>query len=171
MRNISAILLSTVLALAGCSDDDNSGTADTGNQHLKDMGVNINKEGCEHLKKGSFVDVTAGADIKGAGEVKGDHKAYRVSIPAGAAGYVKLAVGTKGDHVIFLNAPVMFAVRDDQDKAVKLEKSETSVKECTEIKGKHQVEFSSVGTYYLKLGPSAAHAKVTLVIEHIGHSH
>jgi len=167
MRLFNIIMITTALALTGCGDDHD----DHNNNSHADGGVNVNEEGCEHLKKGPFVDVTGGADIKTAGEVKEDHKAYRVTIPAGAAGYVKFAAGDKGDHVIFLDAAVLFEVLDDQGKTVKLEKSETSIKECAEVKGKHTVDLPAVGTYYFKLGPSAAHAKVSLVIEGTGHAH
>ena len=170
MKISSAIILAVTLALAGCGDDDGQQQSDTGAQHL-DGGTNLNEEGCEHLKQGPFVDVTGGADFKSAGEVKEDHKAYRVSIPVGAVSYAKFAAGDKGDHIFFLNAAVLFEVLDDLGKTVKLEGSETSVKECTEVKGRHIVELPAVGTYYLKFGPSAASNKVTLVIEASGHTH
>lgn len=170
MKRSSVIIFAAALALAGCSDDDGQQQSDAGAQHL-DGGTNPNEEGCEHLKKGPVVDVTGGADFKSAGQVKEDHKAYRVSIPAGAASYARFAAGNKGDHLFFLNAAVMFEVLDDAGKTVKLESSETSVKECAEVKGRYLVELPAVGSYYLKLGPSAAVSKVTLVIEGVGHAH
>ena len=170
MKTLSTIFFVLSLALVGCSDDDNNSQADSGHQHA-DGGTNINEEGCEHLKQGPFVDVTAGADAKSATEVKGDHKAYRVALATGAAGYVKFAAGDKGHHIIFTDAAVTFAVQDDKGATVKLEKSEASVTECTEVKGKHTVDLPAVGTYYFVLGPTTGVSKVTLVIEEEGHTH
>ena len=171
MKTTKMMVLAVALALAGCSDDDtNPPAVDAGPTH-KDGGTNPNAGGCEHIKTGPFVDVTGGADFKSAGAVKADHKAYRVSLPAGAASWAKFAADDKGDHVFFLGAAVMFELQDDAGKTVKPEKSDTSIKECAEVKGRYLVDLPAVGTYYLKLGPSAATSKVTLVIEEAGHGH
>ena len=116
MKTLNIIIITMAMALAACSDED-----EHSHQHA-DGGTNINTEGCAHLKNGPFVDVTGGADIKSAGKVGEDHKAYRVTIPAGAAGYVSFAAGDKGDHLLFLDAPVMFEGLDDQGQTVQPEK-------------------------------------------------
>jgi hypothetical protein len=153
-----------------CSDD-NDGHEHDGHVEHGDGGHDLDEEGCEHLTKGPFVDVTVGADAVSAGEVKSDHKAYRASLTAGQEGFLKYAAAAAGDLVVFLDQELGFEVQDDQGKALTIESSEKSVDACTEVKGKHTVELPAVGTYYLKLGPAASASQVTLVLELAGHAH
>lgn len=156
----------------GCSDDTNSGVDGGGDGHVhQDAGVNLNEEGCEHMKKGPFVDVIAGADAKTATEVKADHKAYRVKLTAGTDNYVKFAASAKGHILLFFDANVTLEVQDDQGQKVNLHKSETSIKECTEVKAKHVFEAAAVGTFYLKLTPGVSTTQMTIVVEEEGHTH
>jgi hypothetical protein len=160
--------LCLVLVGAGCSDDDDHHHGD-GHAHKHDGGGhNLNEEGCEHLEKGPFVDVTAGADAQGAVEVKADHQAYRVALTSGQAGFIKFAAAKKGDHVLFLDTDVSLEVQDDQGKPVTIENSEKGISECVVVKAKHTVELPGVGTYFFKLGPASA-AQVTVVVEEASH--
>jgi len=107
------------LLLAACSDDaapksDATVKADVAKS---DAGENLNAEGCEHLKGGPFVDVTAASDAAGAPEVRADHKAYGVILPGSGAGQVKYLADAAGDVILFLDADVPLAVEDDK-KAV-----------------------------------------------------
>jgi len=175
MRTTKIIFITSlflVLVGMGCSDDTNSGqdSGVDGHGH-HDAGVNLNEEGCEHMKKGPFVNITAGTDTKTATEVKADYKAYQVKLTAGTDNYVKFAAGAKGHILLFFDANVTLEVQDDQGQKVSLHKSETSIKECTEVKAKHVFEAAAVGTFYFKLTPGASTTQVTIVIEEEGHTH
>lgn len=168
MRRSITISATMMLALAACSDDTQA-TPDGGHHH--EAGVNLNSEGCEHMEKGPFVDLQSATAPAAAPELKADHHAYRVTIPAGAAGYVKFAAGAVGDLVLFLDADVSLGIEDDKGAAVSIEKSEKGIAECTIVKAKHTVEITTVGSYRFKLGPSAAASKVTIVVEEASHAH
>lgn len=161
--------LSLLVLLAGCSDD-TPAKPDAGHAHAE-AGTSLNAEGCEHLEKGPFVELQGATDPGSAPEVKADHKAYRVTIPSGAAGYVKVNADAAGHLVLFLDADVPLGVEDDKGAKVAIEKSEQGIAECTIVKAKHTVHIATVGSYRLKLGPSAAVAKVTVVLEEEGHTH
>jgi hypothetical protein len=170
MKTLRILAMAASLALAaGCSDDDIQDTHDGG--HGADSGQDVDKGACAHLTKGPFTDVTAGADAKSAGAVKDDHTAYRVALSAGKIGHVSFAAADKGDHLFYLDLGVKLELQDDKGKGIAPEKSESSVKACAAIKAKHTVDLPAAGTYYLKLGPEAADAKVTLVIEAAEHTH
>ena len=185
MTTIIGMIAALALALAGCSDDNNhdgghqlegghdgghhDGQLHDGQSH--DGGGDLDKEGCEHLQKGPFVDLTAGADAKSAATVKADHKAYRVALSAGKAGFVSFAAADKGDHVFFLDQNTKAEFQDDKGKAITVEKTETSVTACAEVKAKLTVDLAAAGTYYLKLGPVTVDSTVTLVVEQGGHKH
>jgi hypothetical protein len=169
MKRLVSTAAVWMLVLAGCSDDTHP-TVDAGHHHAE-AGTNLNAEGCEHLEKGPFVDLTGATDPGSAPELRADHKAYRVSIPAGAAGYVRFAADAVGDLVLFLDADPLLAVEDDKGGAITIEKSEKTIAECTIVKAKHTVPVAAVGTLRFKLGPSAAVAKVTIVVEEAAHAH
>lgn len=164
-ETLSTNLAATKLAVTVTRSDTHDGGPGA------DGGEDVNAEACGHLTKGPFSTVTAGADAKSAPTIKAGHDAYRVSLSAGKVGHVGLAAADKGDHLFYLNLGVKLALQDDKGKAVAPEKSEGSVKACAEVKAKHTVELPAAGTYYLKLGPEAADATVTLVIEAAGHTH
>lgn len=169
-KNVNIIYaIGLILVLAGCSDDSTQTPTPDGHHHSHDGGGDLDTEGCTHLKQGPYLDVNAGSDSKSAGQVKSDHHAYRVSLGTATVGYVKYAASAKGDHALYLDTAVTLTVEDDQGKTVALEKSESSITACTEVKGKHTVELPSVGMYYFKLTASAAGAKVTMVIEADSH--
>jgi hypothetical protein len=169
LLTITALCAALVLLGPGCGDGgaENADAAPQADGGAEDLDA----EGCEHMKEGPFVDVSAGAAAATAGEVKSDHHAYRVALTTGQAGYVKYAAAAAGDHVFFLDANVPFAVQDDQGAAVAIEESVTDFTVCTEVAVKHTVELSAVGTYYLVLGPDAAATGVTIVVEAAGHHH
>jgi hypothetical protein len=163
---LKLMICAAIVTLAGgCSDD--SGKSD--GQAQADAGENINEEGCEHMQQGPFVDVTAGSDRTSAAEVKGDHKAYRVTLAPRGINYVKLAADKKGDVILFLSADVTLEVQDDKGAKVSIEETDRDIKECTEVKVKHTFEAAGVGTCYFKLIPGGQ-AQVTLVLE-AGHAH
>jgi len=168
-NHIAAIIISLTLAVAGCSDDDEHGHNADGSHAHADGVVNINEEACEHIQKGPYADVTAGKDFASATAVKSDHKAYRVTLVSGAASYVKYAASAKGDLVLFVNQPAVMEVQDDAGQTIKFEVSDKSVKECTDVKGKHIAELPKVGTYYIKFDSSTAASTVSLVLERQSH--
>lgn len=181
MKTVWTICIAlAALALApACSDADleHEHAHDGGHQHdgthqHGDSGTgDVDKEGCEHLKQGPYVDLTAGVDAKGAPQVKADHKAYRVALAAGQAGYLSFAAADKGDHLLYLDRNPRLQAQDDKGQAVAIESSVTSIAACTEVKARHTVELPAAGTYYLVLGPETANSKVTLVVEPAGHKH
>lgn len=168
-RTFLTVISAAALSAAGCSDDAQA-KLDGGHGHAE-AGVNLNGEGCEHMEKGPFVDLQGAADPATAPELKADHHAYRVTIPAGAAGYARFAADAVGDLVLFFDADLLLAVEDDKGAAVALEKSEKGIAECTIVKAKHTVPIATVGSYRFKLGPSAAVSKVTIVVEEASHAH
>src|SRR5690606_39011338 len=95
-------------------------------------------EGCEHLEEGPYATVTASAARDAtAPMVAADHKAYTVTLPAGAVGHVAFPAAEAADYVVFLDRPVPFAVFDAAGAPVALEASETSSPACAAIRGKH----------------------------------
>jgi hypothetical protein len=171
MRTFVALSITALLLgpLAACSDEDEHEHEHDGGHVHADGGHDVDEEGCEHLAQGPFKDVTAGADSASAAEIKADHSAYRVTLAAGAAGFVKYAADAKGDHVLFVDADLALEVQDDQNMALTLEESVKSVTACTVVKGKHTFELPAVGTYFFRLGPPSAAGKVTVVLEEASH--
>lgn len=135
---------------------------------VQDGRQSLDEEGCDHLQQGPFVDITAGADTTSATEIKADHKAYRVGLTAGQAGFVKLVTSAMGDHVLFLDANLTLELQDAQGTALSITSSATSIAACAEVKGWHIFELPGAGTYLLKLGPGpdTTATQVILVIEH-----
>lgn len=167
-RMLLALALAALLATFGCSDDaDPAVDAGPAADHAVhgDGGEDTDAEACTHLKGGPFVDVTPGSDLKTAGEVGSDHKAYRVALTAGSAGFVKYAVAKKGELRVYLDAAVTLSAQDDQGAAITPEKTETSITACTTVKSKVTLDLDGAGTVYLGLGPATAAAKVTMVLE------
>ena len=161
------VALAVALAVPACGDDDE--TSDN-HHHVDDGGIDLDEEGCEHLEGGPFVTVTAGADQASAAEVKADHHAYTITLTADQAGFVKFAADAAGDHVVFLDADVPFAVEGSGGTRLTIEESLTTIGACTTVKGKHTFELPAVGLYFFQLGPTAT-AEVKLVIEEAGHGH
>jgi hypothetical protein len=143
---------------------------DAGPGHAE-AGASVNSEGCEHLAEGPFVEVQGVADPKLAPEVRADHQAYRVTLPVGAVGYVELAAGAAGDRAFFLDADLPLSVSDDRGAPIATESSEKTIPECAVVKAKHTIAIPAVGSYRIKLGPSATVSKLTLVIEEADHAH
>lgn len=160
--------LALTVTLAACSDD-GGGAVDS--KPGPDGGHSVDNEACEHMAKGPFADVTAGTDAASAATVAMDHKAYRVSLAANQTGFVKLAAAAIGDHVVFTDTDIAFAIKDDKGGTVSIEESLKSVSACSQVKGKHTFEVPLVGTYVFELGPVAKAAKVLLVIEEADHQH
>jgi len=131
------------LVVAGCGSD------------AKD---NIDDEGCEHLQMGPPTAVTATETaLATSPEVKVDHTRYDVTLATSGTmkgGFVRFASAQARDWVFFLGKDVPFAVQDGAGAPVALTSSTASSSQCTEIKGKHVVALG-VGTYHLKLGPTA----------------
>ena len=124
------------------------------------------------MKNGPFVDVTAGATArKIPAQMKSDHKAYRVALSAGKAGFVRFAAADKGDHLFFFDRNTKVAFQDDNGKAVSIRKTVTSITACAEVKVRHTVDLPMVGLYDLKLGPETTDTKVTIVMEVAKHPH
>ena len=139
-------------ALAGCGEDDH--------EH-EDPDV----EGCEHLTEGPFQAVTATAATTGAPAVADDHKAYTVTLPAGAggnAGYVAFAVPAVNQYLFFTDQAVTATFTTSAGTPLTAQSS-TSSAACTAIKGRHVVALD-VGTVNLQLSSPTA-TTVNLVVE------
>jgi hypothetical protein len=168
--SLAAAALLALAAGAGCSDDDTdgpgleAGVAGDGPVH------NLDEEGCEHMAEGPFVDVGAGGGPATAETIAADHKAYRVALPAGEAGFVQYAADEAGELVLFLDVDAPVAVQDDGGETVELEESVASVAACDQIEGKHTVDLEAIGTYFIKLGPVSGD-QVTVVAEQGAHAH
>ncbi|MHB8878407.1 MAG: hypothetical protein ACYC8T_32325 [Myxococcaceae bacterium] len=126
----------------------------------------VDDEGCEHMKEGPAVGVTATDAGSTAPEVKGDHQRYDVTlidVTGGKGGRVKFAAAEKTDFIFFTGADVPVEVFDSSDAPAAIESSVKSVTACTEVKGKHTVPLD-VATYTLSFGPTTE-TKVSVVIE------
>ncbi|WP_257458520.1 hypothetical protein [Archangium lipolyticum] len=154
-KSLFACLLSSALVV-GCG---NTSEADT--------------EGCEHLKEGPGVSVTATATANGAPAVSNDHKRYDIALPAGTGGNtgsVSFAVGEAAHYVFFLGADVNLGIATSAgSSSVSFESSEKSSEACGEVKGRYVAELQ-VGTYTLTFGPTSQ-SSVSLVIEEEGGEH
>lgn len=154
-KSLFACLLSSALVV-GCGNTD---TADT--------------EGCEHLKEGPGVSVTASATASGAPSVSNDHKRYDITLPAGTGGNtgsVSFAVSETAHYAFFLGSDVNLAIASTSDSsAVSFESSTKSSEACTEVKGRHVANLP-VGTYTLTFS-SPTQTRVSLVIEEESAAH
>jgi hypothetical protein len=132
----------------------------------------VDAEGCEHLQEGPYAEVSASATRNGTAPppaVAADHRAYTVTLPLAAIGYVSFAAAEATDYIVFLDLPAAFAVLDATGARVTLEASATSSPACAAIRGKHTFALP-VGTAYFELGPNMG--MLNLVIEEAaGHEH
>lgn len=153
---LSACLLSSAL-LVGC-----------GGEPAEDADA----EGCEHLREGPAVAITASASSTGAPKVGADHKRYDISLPAGTGGNtgsVSFASDLAADHIFFLSADASLTITSSGGQTVKFESSAKNSASCGDIKGRYVAPLE-VGTYTLTFGPSSV-SSVSLVIEESGHEH
>ncbi|MBC7544859.1 MAG: hypothetical protein H7338_19210 [Candidatus Sericytochromatia bacterium] len=115
----------------------------------------LDTDACEHFDKGPAAPVVATATAAAGPLVSKAHTRFDITLSAGnQASYVRYASSKAGDMVFYLNKPVPLAVTDDAGKVVTPSRSATSVGPCGTIQARHQVNLG-VGTYTLKLGPTA----------------
>jgi hypothetical protein len=119
-------------------------------------------EGCEHLKEGPMVAVTAAADTTGAPAIAADHKRYDVSVAA-TGGYVSFASSQTGHLLVFLGTDVGVALTNAAGQPVAASETTKTGFPCSELKAAHEFEVG-VGMYNLKLTPAAA-GTVSVVLE------
>lgn len=126
----------------------------------------VDAEGCEHLREGPSVPVTASATASNAPAIDDDHQRYDVAltdVPGGKGGRVRFAPAAAGDYVLYLGAEVPLKVLDSAEQGLPFESSATTSEGCSEIRGRHVVSLS-VGTYQLSFGPTSA-SSVSVVVE------
>lgn len=129
-------------------------------------------EGCEHLREGPAVAITASASSTGAPSVSDEHKRYDISLPAGTqgnTGSVSFAAGEATDYIFFLSTDVSLTLTSASGQTVPFESSAKSSASCGDIKGRYVAPLE-VGTYTLTFGPSSV-SSVSLVIEESAHEH
>lgn len=151
MRTMILPAMFLIATAAACGEDEHDADPDA--------------EGCEHLQDGPYADVTATATRNGTvppPAVAADHKAYTVTLPLAAIGYVSFAAAEATDYVVFLDLPAAFAVLDATGAQVAIEASETGSPACEAIRGKHTFALP-VGTVYFALGPNMG--MLNLVVE------
>jgi hypothetical protein len=156
-RFMVTVVMVSICAFA-CSDDHG--------------GDNVDVEGCEHLREGPAVALTATATADTAPAVAADHQRYDVTLIAvtgGQGGFVRYAASAAGDYVFFLGADVPARFVDAAGAAVTPEESASSSTACAEIKGRHLVPLE-VGTYGIDLGPTTQ-TSVGIVVEEAMHAH
>jgi hypothetical protein len=157
-KTLFTCLLSSALVV-GCGKANNANTADV--------------EGCEHLKEGPGVSVTASATASGAPSVSNDHKRYDITLPAGTGGNtgsVSFAVSEANHYAFFLGSDVNLEITSTSgSSSVSFESSTKSSAACSEVKGRHVAELL-VGTYTLTFS-SPTQTRVSLVIEEEGEEH
>jgi hypothetical protein len=131
---------------------------------------NPDTEGCEHLREGPAVALTASAGADTAAAVAADHQRYDIaliSVTGGMGGFVKYAAPEATDYLFFLGADVPVQFLDAAGATVTPEESASSSTACSEIKGRHLVPLE-VGTYGLSFGPTAQ-TSVSVVVEEAAH--
>jgi hypothetical protein len=116
----------------------------------------INDRACQVLQMGPFTPVAAAANFTySAPPIMGSPPAYRVQIPARAAGHVSFTPPAVGEYVIFTSAPIplaLFAL----DGTILPEKSiSTVIPECTQVSGRRAFDLTAV-PHVLRLGPATA---------------
>lgn len=131
----------------------------------------VDAEGCEHLREGPSIAVSAAATGSGAPAIDADHNRYDVTLSAvsgGLGGFVSYAAPEATDYLFFLGAAVPVQFLDAANVVIALEEEATGSTACTEIKGRYLVPLQ-VGTYTLRLGPTAQ-TSVAIVVEEAGHA-
>jgi hypothetical protein len=127
---------------------------------------NPNAEACEHVEIGPAVGVTAAAmSSPSAPKIDSDHKRYDVTtvpVSGGKGGYVTFAPIDAGDYNFYTTQAVTLNVKSAAGAEVPVDRSDASIPECTEVKGRH-VFALQVGTYIV--GISGAVDKVGIVVE------
>jgi hypothetical protein len=171
MRKKTALVMSLLccfaLAAAGCDGGEEE-------QPPPEEGT-PDAEACEHLAEGPSAAVTASDTAAAtAPAISNDHKRYDIALVddmnGEKVGVVTFAPDEAADFLFFLSADVPLAIEDGSGAAVAIEDKQTSIPECTDVKARHQVELD-VGTYYLRVGPTAE-ASVNVVVEEAGgHQH
>ncbi|RMG15925.1 MAG: hypothetical protein D6729_11665 [Deltaproteobacteria bacterium] len=123
-------------------------------------------EGCEHAQEGPFIDVEATTAPDLAPAVEAGHRAWRITLPEGAAGFLRLDVPQAGDYHFFLSAAVEMEIYDDHEALVAIEETRP-VDACEALAVDHIVPLS-VGRHRIRVGPDSDGGPVTLVIEAAG---
>ncbi len=159
-RTTTCAALALLLTLTACSSDETTPPEDE---------VSLDADACEHFEEGPFAAVTAGAAAADAPAVDDDHTAYTITLVDDGAGMftgtVSLAVAEATEVLFFTDEAISLRVQDSAAADVALEEScnsGTCSADCATARGRHVVDFETVGTYFLTFGPASA-SEVTLV--------
>lgn len=159
-RWLAAWLLALSVGVAGCGDEEEA--APEGEEH------GLEEEGCEHMKEGPSMSVTASAQAEGAPVGAGEHTRFDIAlvdVEGGKGGYVTIEADEDGEFVLFLSADVPVTISDGGGAEVAVEGSEP-VALCTEVAVAHTFDLE-VGAYTLFVGPTEA-SELRLVLEAAG---
>jgi hypothetical protein len=131
---------------------------------------NPDAEGCEHLREGPAVALTAAAAAGSAPAIMADHQRYDVALVAvtgGMGGFVNYGAPEATDYLFFLDADVPVQFQDATSASVTPEDSAAGSTACADIKGRHLVPLE-VGTYTIQIGPTT-NTSVGIVVEEAAH--
>jgi hypothetical protein len=159
---LAAWLLALSVGVAGCGEEEEAAATPEGEEH------SLEEEGCEHMKEGPSMSVTASAQAEGAPVGAGEHTRFDIAlvdVEGGKGGYVTIEADEDGEFVLFLGADVPVTISDGGGAEVAVEGSEP-VALCTEVAVAHTFDLE-VGAYTLFVGPTEA-SELRLVFEHAG---
>ena len=172
MYHITYVALSAVLMffLASCGGETEENpdldVVDELHEHSVDEG------GCEHMKEGPVITVSARAEAQDLQDVARPHTRSDIALVAvndGNGGYVSFAADENGDYIFFLSNIIPFKVNDGSGLEIHIEETQEGIEHCSEVALKHTVHLK-VGTYSLFFGPSEL-GIVSFVFEKSNHEH
>jgi hypothetical protein len=116
----------------------------------------VNDRACQALQTGPFTPVAAAANFTySAPPIMSSPPAYRVQIPARAAGHVSFTPPAVGEYVIFTSAPVPLTLFALDGTLLPVKSINTVIPECTQVSGRHAFDLTAV-PHVIRLGPATA---------------
>jgi hypothetical protein len=159
-----AIPFALATPLVGCGDE-------TTTEHT------VNEAGCEHMKDGAIVSVTASANqASPATPPAFDHKRLDVALadlsPSGKGGYVAFNADEATEFIFFLSNDIPFEILDSSDTTVVPDDDPAANPECASLIPTMVAVDLEVGAYKLFFGGASTTATtVGLVYEEAGAHH
>jgi hypothetical protein len=114
----------------------------------------INDRACQALQMGPFTPVTSAANFTySAPPIMGSPPAYRIQLPARAAGHVSFTPPAVGEYVIFTSAPIALALFALDGTILPVKSLNTVIPECTQVSGRQAFDLTAVA-HVIRLGPA-----------------
>ncbi len=144
----------------GNQNNTNNNTNDNKNRTEEEL----DKEACRLMVDGPFEERGVSATTLNAPILQANlTKVYRVRFPKAGSGFVKFVLRQKVLLLLYAKPFVVMEMLDTEGKQIKATKEELLITACTDIKRKLSYRLSP-GSYFFKIGPSAATFEVALVV-------